>query len=109
MTASRLGFVRGYYYADYVGDVQALRRAGRESEAQQLLLQLVDAAEAEARVEKWQVPPWYYEQLAISYRRCKEPQSEIAILERFARNPYTARDHPLLQRLGKARARVQGG
>jgi hypothetical protein len=80
-----VGWIRGRYYADYVDDVRSLRRQGRETEVQALLLELVDATEAESRLEKWSVAPWYYEQLAISYRKCRNAEAEISILERYAR------------------------
>jgi hypothetical protein len=103
-----LGFVRGRYYAEYVEDVKALRRSGRETEAERLLLELIDATEAEARANRWGVAPWYYEQLAISYRKRKDPQSEVDILERYARQMHAGGVMPpeLIARLGKAKARL---
>jgi hypothetical protein len=100
-----VGWIRGRYYADYVDDVRSLRRQGRETEAQALLLELVDATEAESRQEKWSVAPWYYEQLAISYRKCGNAEAEISILERYARQVNDPAN-PLLVRLAKARTRA---
>ena len=105
---SALGFVRGRHYTEYVDDVKALRRSGREVEAERLLLELVDATEAEARAEKWGVAPWYYEQLAISYRKQANPQGEVDILERYARQTSAPGSRPpeLITRLEKAKARL---
>jgi len=105
---SALGFVRGRDYTEYVDDVKALRRSGREVEAERLLLELVDATEAEARAEKWGVAPWYYEQLAISYRKQANPQGEVDILERYARQTSAPGSRPpeLIKRLEKAKARL---
>lgn len=105
------GFVRGRHYTDYVDHVKELRRSGREVEAEELLLELVDAIEAEAGVQGRGVAPWYYEQLAVSYRKCKDIPSEIAILERFARQQHSPGASPpqLLERLAKARALAQRG
>lgn len=105
MTRQAAGFVRGHYYAEYVKEVRSLRREGREEEAQRLLLELVDATEAESRVERWIVAPWYYEQLAISYRKCGNVDAEIGILERYERQMHDPTS-PLLARLTKARARA---
>ncbi len=102
------GFVRGHYYADYVEDVKELRRSGRELEAQKLLLELVDATEAEARAQKWAIAPWYYQQLAISYRKSGDLNGEIAILERYARRGYGPQDS-LVRRLAKAKGLAQRG
>ena len=102
MTRRAAGFVRGHYYAEYVEDVRSLRREGREEEAQRLLLDLVDATEAESRAERWIVAPWYYEQLAISYRKCGNANAEIGILERYKEQMHDPAS-PLLARLTKAR------
>jgi hypothetical protein len=105
---SARGFVRGRHYTEYVEDVKALRRSGREVEAERLLLELVDATEAEARAEKWGVAPWYYQQLAISYRKQGNPQGEVDILERYARQTSAPGPMPpeLITRLEKAKARL---
>ncbi|MDP9225220.1 MAG: hypothetical protein M3P18_15505, partial [Actinomycetota bacterium] len=88
--------------------VKALRRSGHEVAAEELLLELIDATEAEARAEAWCVAPWYYEQLAISFRKRDDLQGEIGILERFARQAHAQGTRPpqLLERLAKARQRV---
>lgn len=107
-TSSAPGLVRGRHYTEYVEDVKALRRSGREVEAERLLLELIDATEAEARAEKWGVAPWYYEQLAISYRKQGNPQGEVDILERYARQTFAPDSRPpeLIKRLEKAKARL---
>lgn len=107
-TSSARGFVRGRHYTEYVEDVKALRGTGREIDAERLLLELVDATEAEARAEKWGVAPWYYQQLAISYRKQGNPQGEVDILERYARQTSApgARPPELITRLEKAKARL---
>jgi hypothetical protein len=106
MTRQAAGFVRGHYYAEYVDVVRSLRREGRETEAQTLLLELVEATEAESRARNWVVAPWYYEQLAISYRKSGDIDGEVAILERYTRQIHDL-SHPLRARLEKARARAE--
>lgn len=103
MIRQAAGFVRGHYYAEFVDVVRSLRREGRETEAQTLLLELVEATEAESRAQNWVVAPWYYEQLAISYRKCGDIDDEVAILERYTRQIHDL-SNPLLARLEKARA-----
>lgn len=105
MTRQAAGFVRGHYYAEYVGVVQSLRRKGQETEAQALLLELVEATESESRARHWVVAPWYYEQLAISYRKCGAIDDEVAVLERYTRQIHDP-SNPLLARLEKARTRA---
>lgn len=80
--------MRGVHYTGYVEEVKHLRRSGQEAEAECLLLELVAATEAEAAVERWGVAPWYYQQLAIIYRKRGDPQREVEILERFARQEH---------------------
>ncbi|HWO71024.1 MAG TPA: hypothetical protein VNP94_09760 [Actinomycetota bacterium] len=86
--------------------MRRLRREGKEDEAERLLLRLVDAVEAEAAAEGWGVAPWYYEQLAIIYRKRKDLDAEVRILERFAGQRHAPGASPpkLLERLEKARA-----
>ncbi len=103
-----VGYVRGVHYTGYVEEVKQLRRSGQETEAERLLLELVKATEDEAMVERWGVAPWYYEQLAILYRKRRDPLREVEILERFARQEHAGGVMPpeLLARLQKARLRL---
>ena len=48
------------------------------------MLALVGATENEARANRWPVAPGYYKQLAIIYRKTKQPDKELQILERYA-------------------------
>ncbi len=99
------GRVRGRHYTDYVEDVKSLRRSGQDESAERLLLELVDATEEESRIRGTGVAPWYYEQLAIIYRKRKDPAAEVAILERYASQPHAPGAGPakLSKRLTKAR------
>ena len=102
----RAGYIRGRHYSEYVGTVRALKKKGRATELERLLLQLVDATEAEARKQQSGVAPWYYEEAAKLYRKHKDFAREVEILERFARQRHGlgARNKTLLERLEKARA-----
>jgi hypothetical protein len=99
------GRVRGRHYTDYVEDVKSLRRNSQDEFAEHLLLELVNATEDESHARGTGVAPWYYEQLAIIYRKRKDPAAEVAILERYARQPSApgARAAKLAERLAKAR------
>jgi len=99
------GYYKGLHYTEYVDEIRRLKANGDYDEAEKLLLCLVDAVEAEAKAEGWGVAPWYYEQLAIIYRKRKDYQAEVAILERFARQRRAPGVKPpvLLERLAKAR------
>ena len=79
------GLVDGYHYTDHVERVKQLKREGLYSEAIDLLHKLVEATESEARAARgnWGVAPWYYEQLAIIYRKEKRFDDEVSILERY--------------------------
>ena len=64
--------------------MKALKRAGDYADAERLLLALVGATENEARANRWPVALGYYNQLAIIYRKTKQPDKELQILERYA-------------------------
>ena len=102
-----VGSVEGAHYTDHVERVKQLKREKRHSEAIDLLLKLVDATEAEARAagREWGVAPWYYEQLAVIYRKEKRFADEVAVLERYEAQPGAPGASPsrLAERLKKAR------
>jgi hypothetical protein len=79
------GNVEGDHYTNHVEHVKQLKREKRHKEAIELLLKLVDATENESKEAGggWSVAPWYYEQLAIIYRKEKRYNDEIAIIERY--------------------------
>lgn len=62
-----------------------MKREERHDEAIALLLNLIDATEAESRESGGPsgVAPWYYEQLAIIYRKVKRYSDEVVVLERY--------------------------
>ena len=83
------GAVDGEHYTDFVEQVKLLKREKRHDEAIELLNQLVEATEAEscAAGAGWGVAPWYYEQLAIIYRKERRYKDEVRILRRYKRQP----------------------
>jgi len=83
------GTIDGYHYTNHVERVKQLKREQRYEEAIELLSKLVDATENESKEagEGWGVAPWYYEQLAIIYRKEKRYDDEVAILAVFLAIP----------------------
>ena len=119
------GGVGDGHYTDSVETIKNLKREGKNTEAIELLKKCVDATESESVKENsksihndkfaflregrantnWGVAPWYYEQLAILYRKEKQYEKEIEILERYEKQPKAPGIGPkkLAERLIKAR------
>ena len=99
------GYYQGRHFSTFPTDVEELLRAGETAKAEDLLLHLVDATEEDSRKHKYGVAPWYYEKLAILYRKQQDYGKEVEILERFARQEHFlgAKSSILLERLDKAR------
>jgi len=104
-TNSDAGHLRGKHYTTYVDEIRVLRRHGHDDSAEVLLLELLTVVETESAATGYGVAPWYYEQLAIAYRKRKDYPAEVAVLERFAGQSHAPGVSPpkLLQRLEKAR------
>lgn len=102
----RPGTVDGRHYTAYVGQVRDLKREGRLGEAEALLLRLLDAVEAEAAAKGYGVAPWYYEQLAIIYRKQKRYRDEVDVLTRYMSQPHApgVGPHKLAARLARAQS-----
>jgi len=105
---AEVGFYKGRHYTEYVADVQQLIRDNKLEDAEKLLVELVRAIEKQAHEKSLGVAPWYYERLAVVYRKQKDTESEIRILERFADQKHASGVKPakLLARLEKLRSRL---
>ena len=70
-----------------------------------LLVTLIASEEKRAKKTREGVAPWFYERLAVIYRKQKQYEDEVAILERFERQTETigALRGKLADRLIKAR------
>lgn len=68
-----------------VDDVTVAKREGRFDDACKLLATEIERQEAESRRIGLGVAPWYYEQLAIIYRKQGRHADELAVLERYDR------------------------
>ena len=100
----KAGLVDGKHYSEYVELINQLKRQGELDRAEALLLRLIAAVEEEAEIQNWVVAPWYYEQLAIVYRKQKDETKELDILRRFVSETH-GDAHPLLDRLRKIEAK----
>jgi hypothetical protein len=83
--SDKKGFFKGEHYSNYPDRIKELKKAGKYNEAESLLLEMVEAVEAESKKMNYGVAPWYYEQLAIIYNKMKLRDKEIEILERFSK------------------------
>ncbi|MBK1685537.1 hypothetical protein [Rhodoferax fermentans] len=97
----------GRHFSTYVDQVKTLRRLKRDDCAAALLLRLLPVIEEEAvsRGPRWPVAPWYYEQLAIIYKKAKRFEDEVGILKRYVDAHACIEEKPfekLVQRLQKA-------
>jgi hypothetical protein len=99
------GFYKDRHYTEWVEDLQQLKRDGRLDDYEKIMLILLDANEADLKKQQWGVAPWYYEQLAILYRKQKRYEAEVAVLERYDRQKKAGGVKPakLKERLGKVR------
>lgn len=94
------------HYPEHVDRIKWLGSEGRSDDAIETLLKMVEQIEKESVAEGTGVAPWYYEQLAIQYRRKKLYDEELAILERYERQKKAPGVGPkkLSERLAKVRA-----
>jgi len=95
----------GSHFSTYVEKVKIFIRNAEFEKAEFLLLRLIEATEAGDNLSHWGVAPWYYERLAILYKKQKRFDEEIEILERFSNQRHAPGVTPLilLKRLNNAR------
>jgi hypothetical protein len=102
------GYYNERHYTTYLNEIKYLKSKSKYSDLENLLLELVNATEAESHAEGYGVAPAYYEELAILYRKQKEYSKEISILERFKKQKQSlgATNEKLFERLEKAKELV---
>lgn len=79
--------VDGRHYSAHAPTVKAMRKAGNDDEAAGLLLRLIEAVEREAAIPLaggYGVPPWYFDQLAIIYRKAGKKAEAELLMQRYA-------------------------
>ncbi len=69
-------------YYDSVDSIKQLVREGQIDEAISALICMLPEIERDGR-KYGQVAPWYYNELAMLYRKKKDLDAEIAILKRY--------------------------
>lgn len=80
-----VGFFIGKHYTEHVQDIKQMKRSGKYDAAIERLEALLPVVEREAEVMGWALAPWYYEALAIEFRRRGDLQAERRVLERYFR------------------------
>ena len=101
---SKPGYFQDKRYNEYVEIVKDLKRANEYEKAEKLLLILVKAAEAESKVNECDPAPWFYEQLAIIYRKQELYDKEIVILEQYIGNKWLKNEPTeFIERLNKVK------
>lgn len=107
--AEQAAMVDGKHYTEHIPTIDKMRKNKDDEASEALLLKICDATIAETYIRKEAPAPGYFERLAIIYRRRKDYDSEIAILQRYldaaerAENPCQP-DHPFHERISKAQA-----
>lgn len=76
------GLLLGRHYTEYTELVRELKRTGH---TRFLLVALINLVEAESQATGYEVAPWYYKEYAVTSRKLKEPDQELAILRRYVR------------------------
>lgn len=101
--SDEIGYYLGNHYTEYVEQIKQLKREKKNQEAIDLLNQLIIVVETEATITESVLPPFYYEQLAILYRKEKQLEKEIKILERYIQvtSRYGEPSLRLIERLDK--------
>jgi hypothetical protein len=94
-------------YLSLLDQITEAKRSGDAPKAERLLLEAVASTEASVS-SQCGVNSWYYEQLAILYRKQKRLADEAAILERYAQQPSPGpKSKGLLARLEKTRGMLR--
>lgn len=105
--AQKAGQVDGRHYTDYLDEIRTLKKTDPDH-AISLLLRIVDAVEAQALIDGMEIPPAYYDHLAILYRKRKEYAKEVGILERYVTLEKERSMGAIVARLEKAKQLARG-
>ncbi|KAB8144048.1 hypothetical protein F8S13_09180 [Chloroflexia bacterium SDU3-3] len=97
------GFYKGRHYSTYTEHIATLAQQGQYNELENLLLHLIGSVEAENHHIQHGVVSWPYDLLGLLYQNAQSYTKEIAIYERYARQPYTLDRMFFETRLARAR------
>ena len=99
----------GKHYTEMLGSITTLKRHNKNQEVIDILKETIKAIEREKKLSKekyYITAPYYYEQLAIMYRKEKQYQDEVNLIEHFIKHTKneqeTTRGEKIKQRLNKA-------
>jgi len=86
-------------------EIQGLKRIGNLEKAERLLVQYIAVMESDVQTNQSIPRPWFYEQLAMIYRKRKQYHLECSILEQYAQQSQLSgtMPQPLVERLQKAK------
>ena len=104
--STRVGEEYGFEsFVDAVDTIKQLKRAEDHNELERVLWWCINDTEADAAENRGGVGPYYYEQLAILYRKQGRNDDEVDILERYQEQPHAPGKGPekLAKRLERAR------
>ncbi|WP_143876139.1 tetratricopeptide repeat protein [Nocardia fluminea] len=97
------GLVDGKDVRQWFEKVRALKRAGKNRAAIQLLERMLDAEDASSAIIETPPTAWITEQAAIVYRKLNNIDSEIAVLQRYLRRiPSDKASQTIISRLKSA-------
>jgi len=107
----KTGYYRGRHYSSYAGEIEDLIRQDKLDEAEKLLFHCVDATEEEDRLEHFGVAPFFYNKLALIYRKQKDLNKEFSILERYSKQNFgnASSKGKILERLEKVKMLLAEG
>ncbi len=99
------GYYKGRHYSSYSEDIKDLIRDGNLEKAEILLYHCVDATEAESKKEASGVAPFFYDKLALIYRKQNDLDKEYQILERYSKQQHAPGSMPqkLMDRFEKVK------
>lgn len=82
---NKIGYIDGRHYTEYAEDIKELKGQNKFEAAEALLLKIIEVMKDEAKAEgpHWFLAPWYFEQIAIIYRKQKLFKKEKEILEQY--------------------------
>lgn len=99
------GYLNGRALTTYWPDIERLKKNGSENELEQLLITLIELDKIQANIEDWGVIPGFYYELCVLYRKNKDYEKEVSVLEDFSNQKHANGEMPgqLIGRLEKAK------
>lgn len=106
LSSEKSGIYRGRHYSEYAETAERLLDRNEYARAEELLLALCAATEAEAKANQWGVAPAYFNLLSIVYAKQGDRRKELEALERLLRAPYTEHHPNFVKQVNVLRARL---